>query len=186
MLGVFRVADGPAVPRGGIVFDGGTWYVSQYDESGVDLAANLSRMVAGAVVTVETPTGSSTLTITGAARAEGDHVVIVGDRVREGAMPAGQETGLWLRTSLVPPPPPPSNPLRNADIFGPDGPPLSITTVDQLKADAVFGDTGTGNPYNGGTGTFPRFGVDERVNLGAGVYAWWDGTAWQPGWGLAP
>jgi hypothetical protein len=58
MLGVFRVADGPAVPRGGIVFDGGTWYVSQYDESGVDLAANLSRMVAGAVVTVETPTGS--------------------------------------------------------------------------------------------------------------------------------
>jgi hypothetical protein len=173
MIGAFRVADGPAVPPGGIVFDGDTWYVSQRDESGVDLAANLARLVAGSVVTVETPTGSSTLTITGAARAEGDHVVIVGTREREGAMIAGQETGLWLRA-----------PLGSGGGAAPD--PLDLTgewsqwwgttpaNLAALKANPTVGDSGSIVP----TGAFT---TGQYVTLGDGSKASWDGAAWVAG-----
>jgi hypothetical protein len=171
MIGAFRVADGPAVPPGGIVFDGDTWYVSQRDGSGVDLAANLARLVAGAVVTVETPTGSSTLTITGAARAEGNHVVIVGDRVREGAMIAGQETGLWLQTRVA----------SAGDVYVPivladvtsRYPGIEVLNMGQVQSHAVYGISGSAQPITMAVGEYVTIQGPTRIH--------WEGGRWNYG-----
>lgn len=47
-----------------------------------------------------------------------------------------------------------------------------------LKANAVFGDTGTGYPYNGGTNTAAAWPPDDYVILGDASQATWNGTVW--------
>jgi hypothetical protein len=50
-----------------------------------------------------------------------------------------------------------------------------------LKADTVHGDTGSGAPYNGGTGTEPAFDTGTYIVLADASKAHWSGTAWLAG-----
>lgn len=57
----------------------------------------------------------------------------------------------------------------------------SMADLATLKADATLGDTGTGAPYNGGTGTEAAFTAGQYVTLDDASQANWDGTNWQAG-----
>lgn len=57
----------------------------------------------------------------------------------------------------------------------------SMADITALKADSVLGDTGSGAPYNGGTGTDAAFATGQYVVLGDASQAYWDGSAWQVG-----
>ena len=75
------------------------------------------------------------------------------------------------------PTPPQGNPdNKTHDVFG-GSVPATITDLASLKADATYGD---GN-YSGAA-----MATDEYVNLGSGVHAYWDGSAWQSGEAPAP
>jgi hypothetical protein len=100
MLGAFKIAplaSGP--PIGGIIIDGGTWTVSRHDPSGIDVSANLAKAVVGKVLTIETPTGSNQLTVTGINTTDPDKVVISGTQANTvGVVYDDQITGLWLQS----------------------------------------------------------------------------------------
>jgi hypothetical protein len=99
MIGAFKIAplaSGP--PDGGIIIDGGTWTVSKHDMSGISVAKNFDAITAGKVITIQTPSGSNTLTVTNINKT-GDHVVITGTQSdTTGVVYDNEVTGLWLQS----------------------------------------------------------------------------------------
>ncbi len=58
-------------------------------------------------------------------------------------------------------------------------PPGAVTvSLAGLKGDAVYGDTGTGPPNNGAAANDPAWPPSNKVRLGDGSYATWNGTNW--------
>ena len=57
----------------------------------------------------------------------------------------------------------------------------ALADLAALKADATYGDAGTGAPYNGGTNTDSAFMTGQFITLSDASKANWSGTAWLAG-----
>lgn len=94
--GRFQIAPiGSGPPVGGIIINAGTWTVSNYDPSGIDIRANLAGL-AGKTVYIKTLTGSNQLAVT-TVTPTADRTTLVGTQSNAvGTVSNGQYTSLAL------------------------------------------------------------------------------------------